>query len=192
MNFDSIYSLCHGGTRGELVVNPIDLPYEKRLLIANGTWRPEQPLKFVQHMGNRKTDFLLCGISVVNLISHRFQDLLLSNQFTGWTNFSVDIQLKDGAPLNGFHGLSITGRCGPIDNSKSERKTIPAKWPAVQAIPAWYGLYFDLSTWDGRDLFMPEGTGYIFITEAVKSALEEAKLSNLHFDKLTDVERLVL
>lgn len=192
MNFASTYSLLHKGLHGELVVNPVDFPVESELALAHGDLQPDKPIQFSYHMGKRLTDFLSCGFPVISLVSERFIDTLKAGGFSGWRTFPVTILGKDKQEISGYSGLAITGRCGPLDNSRSERRTLPAKWPAVRPVPAWYGLYFDLSTWDGSDLFMPEGTGFIFVTEPAKSALEKAKLTNLHFTRLTEVERLVL
>jgi len=43
-------------------------------------------------------------------------------------------------------------------------------------------------TWDGSDLFLPEGTGYKFVTEEIKTALEKAKIRNIWFERITEIE----
>jgi hypothetical protein len=53
------------------------------------------------------------------------------------------------------------------------------------------GLYFDLKTWDGSDIFVPESTGYTIVTEQVKIAIEKAKFKNIYFKRLTEFERMM-
>ena len=79
----------------------------------------------------------------------------------------------------------MLGRCGPIDNSRSEiiQKRLPGGW-----VPHWKGLYFDPATWDGSDIFQPEGTGYILVVESVKRALVRAKVKNLVFKRLDEID----
>ncbi len=191
-DFEKLYSLMHASLSGELVVNAVDFPVDMDLPLARGDFQPAKPVRFGYHMGRRRTDFLRCGLPVISLASDRFIDILKAGGFSGWRTFPVTILGKDKQEISGYSGLAITGRCGPLDNPRCERKTRPAKWPAVRAVPAWYGLYFDLSTWDGSDLFMPEGTGFIFVTEPAKSALEKAKITNKHLTRHTEDELLVL
>jgi hypothetical protein len=40
------------------------------------------------------------------------------------------------------------------------------------------GRYFDPETWDGSDIFSPEGTAHLIVTESAKLALEEARATN--------------
>jgi hypothetical protein len=47
------------------------------------------------------------------------------------------------------------------------------------------GMFFDESSWDGADCFVPEGTVYIFITGRVRSLLSSKKNVRLLSDVLT-------
>lgn len=56
--------------------------------------------------------------------------------------------------------------------------------------PYWRGLYFDPDTWDGSDIFMPGGrTGWVFVLDHVRDALEKAHVKNVAFQRLDEVER---
>lgn len=54
--------------------------------------------------------------------------------------------------------------------------------------PYWRGVRFDPSTWDGSDLFMPEDSTWILVTEEVKRAFDRAKVRNVLFQRVTEFE----
>jgi hypothetical protein len=122
------------------------------------------------------------------VIAHeRVVRLLEDGGFSGWKTYPVQLFGKDGAPISGYHGLSVHGRCGPIENDRSE--TVDRTFPA-RVSPVWRGLYFDPTTWDGSDVFMPAGkVGWIFAVEAVKRAFAKAKVKNVVFTRLDQFER---
>jgi len=142
-------------------------------------------------MGRRlPADLIWTDDATPLLLSARVVSLFRQHELTGWSTYEIDLFGKNGEPIPGYHGLSVTGRCGPIDNSMS--KKVPKQFPA-KVSTVWQGLYFDPSTWDGSSIFMPEGGwGYILITEAVKRALETAKVKNVAFTCLEEVERSML
>lgn len=61
--------------------------------------------------------------------------------------------------------------------------------PGGMAVPGWRGFYFDPASWDGHDLFVPEGTGQIFVVERAKEVMERAELSNIQLQRITEIER---
>ena len=76
---------------------------------------------------------------------------------------------KDGDRLQGYVGLSIRGRCGPIDDSLSER--VPKQYPGG-VFPVLKGMYFDPATWDGSDVFTVKGrASFICVLDSVRAAL---------------------
>lgn len=125
--------------------------------------------------------------SAVLLLSEKVLRILADRSFSGWTTYQVDLRDKSGAVVDGYVGLAITGRCGPIDESKS--LTILKQFPA-RVSPMRKGYYFAPSTWDGADVFIPStaGDGRIFVTAPVRDALVEAKVRNLKLISLEEVE----
>lgn len=86
--------------------------------------------------------------------------------------------------------LHPCGRCGPIENSRSGK--VDKIYPGV-AFPVWHGLYFDPATWGTAPTFLClRATGWIIVVEAVKRAFEKAKLKNVIFTPLDEVERMKL
>jgi hypothetical protein len=140
-------------------------------------------------MGRKKpSDFIWTTLAIPLLVSERVVTLLRDVGFTGWRTYDVELVDHDGTPIIGYHGFAIHGRCGPLDFSKSVET--PTVFPGG-IFPAWYGLYFEPDTWDGSDLFMPEGdVGWKFVVEDVKRAFEKAKIKNVEFTGLPRVERI--
>ena len=84
----------------------------------------------------------------------------------------------------------MNGRCGDIDHSLTPKKMLPPPVPGGESVPGRRGLLFERGSGDGSDLFCPsEGTA-IFVTRGVRDALIAAKLKNLHFERVTEVERI--
>jgi hypothetical protein len=89
----------------------------------------------------------------------------------------------------GYAGMAISGRCGPVDLSRSaiELREMPGGW-----FPYFRGHFFVPDTWDGSDLFMavPDQLGKLstarFISARGCQVLTRAKIRNLDFISLTE------
>lgn len=94
---------------------------------------------------------------------------------------------RKGEELPPYYGLAIAGRCGGIDASR--RVEVPKQYPGG-IFPVRKGLYFDSDSWDGSDIFMPEGrVRWTFVLGEVRSALETARVKNVRFTPLPEVEQ---
>lgn len=193
MNFDSFYVLQSEHKRGALIVAASTdmLPPAKISQLLRGETILSSPLQFHHHMGSRPTDILDTG-HVIPLISDRVFNILQDDGFSGWSTYPVEVFGKGGARLPGYHGLMVTGRCGPIDQSRSRIIVKPPPVPTGRHYQVRLGLYFDPASYDGSDLFLPEGTAFILVTERVKKALENAKCSNAALERITEIERSLL
>jgi Immunity protein family (Imm11) len=160
------------------------------LAIARAEHVPGEPIDFVRAEGHKPYDVIGTSYATLLLVSSRFRGVLRSHGFTGWTTFPVRIFLDDGDELDGYSGIAITGRCGPIDDNQSEKVTLPLPLPHGRARLGLRGLCFPPDTWDGSDLFTSEAGGaWIFVVERVKDALERAQLRNFEFERLSEIER---
>ena len=115
--------------------------------------------------------------------------VLEDNKLTGWKTYAIKVLDKKGQEIEGYHGLSITGRCGEIDHGKSEiieKKLVP-KGPVVKFRK---GLYIGLAEWDGTDFFLPEKTFWTIITKRAAEALMEKKRTNITLDNLSEIETM--
>ena len=59
-------------------------------------------------------------------------------------------------------------------------------------INIWLGYYFDENSWDGSDVFRPEGTRMTLVTERTKNLIEGCFATNFTFKPILEVERLEL
>lgn len=124
------------------------------------------------------------------IIADSVVNLLRMHGFTGWSLYPVSVRNKQGHPVSGYSGLAVTGRCGDIDFSRSVE--IPRIRPAG-IFPVLKGLLFEPASWDGSDFFMPSRrSGHVFVVEEVKKAFEKAKIRNVSFEPLDQVESSVL
>lgn len=190
MFHEGFYLLAHGAMPGELVVNLVGTPTSDDILLATGQLVPLVPVRFEYHMGKKLNDFLLSSSPVISIISDRFLEII--RPFSGWKTYPVDIVGRDGKSIGGFHGLAITGRSGPIDNSRSTEELVPPQYPAVRPVRMRVGLFFDESTWDGSDIVVPHQSGHIFVTNKLRSALVAAGLKNVELTQAAQIKRHIV
>lgn len=155
--------------------------------VFRGEHRLSAPIVFhpMKH-GGGSTPYDLMGTTFppLLLISDRVVSVLRG--FSGWTTYPVEVHGKKGERIPGYHGLAVTGRCGPIDYTQSTPRVCEPPAPQGRRSRQWFGLCFDPRTWDGSDVFVPEGTSIKVVVEAVKQALEKAKITNADFIPLTE------
>jgi hypothetical protein len=145
------------------------------------------PVVFKQEYGNKLQDILDTGWPSLYLISDKMKTILEDSDLTGWETFAVKVLDKKGQEIQGYHGLSITGRCGKIDYNKSEiieRQLVP-NGPLVKY---YKGLHVDLDKWDGKDFFIPEKYFGIMTTQRAAETLKKNKLTNIKFENLSEIE----
>lgn len=187
MEFDKLFNMRDDFEPGAFRVE-VERPFDA-FDVVRGAEEPPETLRFRRAMGKRVFDMIGTGNAALELLSPRALQVLRDGSFTGWRSFAVEITGKKGKRIEGYEGLVVTGRCGPIDWSKGKLIRKPPPVPQGQGYDAWVGMYFDPGSWDGSDLFLPEGTTYKILTERVKTALEEANITNMRFEPLTEFER---
>ncbi|GHU69179.1 hypothetical protein FACS189413_07610 [Bacteroidia bacterium] len=145
------------------------------------------PVIFKQAYGKRLDDIIRTGHAVLFLISDKMKAVLEENALTGWKTFAVKVLDKKGQEIQGYHGLSITGRCGKIDYSKSE--IIEKRLVPNAPLGKYYkGLHIGLDKWDGSDFFLPEKYFGTIITSRAAEVLKKNKLTNIRLENLTEIE----
>ena len=145
------------------------------------------PLVFKQFSGTKWTDILRPSSVSLYIVSHRFVELLERNNVIGWKPYAVKILDKQGNIIEGFSGLSILGKCGGVDYSKSEvyEKQL---FPNGTKNKYYKGLHIGLDIWDGSDIFIPENTLHIIVTEKVTQIIEQHKITNVSLQNLSEYE----
>jgi len=158
--------------------------------VFRGELIPDTPLNFNVQLGTRFADLLGTGYAGIYLVSERFAAALSQSQFTGWRILQAAILQPDNK-LNSSYGLlSVLGRCGVIDANKSRVVSLPSKSPTGQSLFR-FGYHFDYASWDGTDIFLPQGTRLTFLTDRVRVALEQANLDNVVLTNINEVKQLV-
>lgn len=145
------------------------------------------PVIFKQEYGKKLEDVLDTGWPSLFLISDKLKGVLEESTLTGWKTFVVKVLDKKGQEIQGYHGLSITGRCGKIDYSKSE--IIEKRLVPNAPLSKYYkGLHVGLDEWDGSDFFLPEKYFGIIITSRAAEVLKKNKLTNIRLENLAEIE----
>ena len=195
MNINEFYGFREKLSGVTLQAHPINLNYQDdengfddviRLLIGdyNGI---NFPITFKQAYGKRLDDVIRTGHAVLYLISDNMKSVLEDNNLTGWKTFAVKVLTKKGEEVPGYHGLSITGRCGAIDYSKSEiiKKQLVPNGPFGKF---YKGYHIGLDKWDGSDFFLPEKYFGTVVTSRAAEILKKSKLTNIRLENLSDIE----
>ncbi len=157
--------------------------------VALGKRQVTRPIGLRPMSGSLAADLMGTTWAVVNLMSDSLTRLLSSAAPEGWYPFPVELQLRGGEPLTGYHGLSITGRTGPIRQDLSVDAILPPV-PGGQAVPGMRGWCFDPQSWDGSDVFSPEGAAAFCVTEAVADVLLTSGLTGMRIERMSEIEEV--
>lgn len=159
--------------------------------LLTGDVRPDLPIRFKCVRKGLEPDILAAGSPTLLLTSARLSELLMRERFSGWTTYEVDISCKPSLTTK-YLGLTVTGRSGPIDDASSEAMILPPADPTRRPLRRWRGLFFDPRTWDGSDVFLADGSLWVFVTERVAEAVRSANLSNVELRTASEIERAAL
>jgi len=181
-NFFSFDSKLSSST---MQVSTNDLTINCSNLIKGDYQNINFPITFIQEYGYKLRDVLDTGWAGFHLISENMRFILEENKLTGWKVFPIKIYDKKGNEIVGYHGFSVTGRCGPVsfDNSKIIEKRLIPEGPLCKY---YKGIFVD--NWDGTDFFTPDAKYHTFITENVVEIFRKRKLTNILIEKLADYE----
>jgi hypothetical protein len=173
---------------------PLDNKYWYSLLTGDAD--VSEPVVMRRMDGSRTGDFLSSEVIFPKLVSDRIVALFQGECFTGWTTYDVRLFGKTDE-IRGYKGLSVLGRCGPIDKTKARLEWVEPN-PELMALPISLtgrpvkpvqeriGMYFDPDTWDGSDFFIPQDTGWILVTARVANALNRIRATNVSLTPLTE------
>lgn len=103
-------------------------------------------------------------------ISDKLRLLLIENKITGWRCYPLNIY----GITNKYFGFQITSRCGEVLHPKE--------------IGFYSGVKFDIKSWDGSDIFSPQGTVANFCTQKVRDLLTQNNLTNISIINLNQVQ----
>jgi len=161
---------------------------EQAWKLFRGKFKPEHPLRLSAYQGGQATDFLWTAFPPLVCISSRVVELLTEHRITGWATYPVEVYGREGEPLPGYHGFSVTGPECKRDRSRSQIIEKPPPSPRGQSYQVYKGLYFDESQWDGSDIFLVRPFGGIVVTEKVYKLFKRNRVSNVRLIPLPKVE----
>jgi uncharacterized protein DUF1629 len=187
---DTIYQMHNAFLHGALHVQSAS-EIDDTALIRGEITRTE-PVVFKRYMGGKPRDLIGTTYGSLFLVSDRILEVLESNGFKGWKTYPVLVYGKQRELIAGCHGFQVIGRCGPLTLEHSTKVWKEPYVPEGEGHYSWRGLYFDPGTWDGNDLFIPEVGTDVLVVEPVKEALERAKVRNIEFTRLAEVETPIL
>jgi hypothetical protein len=183
LNFHTLHAIDEAFTRGAFRGRLESSAYRAEDLLV-GRAKPTTSVSFRQDSGKRPLDLIGTTSGATRLASDSFVSALKACGASGWTTFPVKLIARSGLEISGYHGLTVTGRAGPLDGTGTRIVKIPPRTPGGVETYEERGWSFEQSSWDGSDIFVPEGTIAICVVERVKSALEAAKLSNACYTSL--------
>jgi hypothetical protein len=161
-----------------------ELTFDQEDALVTGRWVPSEPLVFRRNSDARQPDDLVFGGSPsVYLVSARFVRALRDGEATGWSTYPIRLLDEDGTPIGDHAGLVVTGSSGPVDPALS---TAPRDRPRIRI-----GKRFREGTWDGSDVFLPQGGGGLFVTARGRHALEQGGVRGVMFEPLAEAEWVV-
>ena len=185
MESKDFFSLSSKLSSSTVQAHPIDLKIDHSKLIKGDYTGVNFPVIFKQKYGNELDDILDTGVVGLFLISDRMKTVLEENNLTGWKTFPIKLYDKNGNEIIGYHGLSITGRCGSASFEKSEiiEKQLVPTGPVCK-----YYKGISIDNWDGMDFFSPDKKYRAFITKRTADILKKSKLTNVRLENLADQE----
>jgi len=191
MEYDQIYTFGNKLIRGAyhcIQINKEALIDDIQLL--KGELKIDEPIEYGYLIGKNIYDMVGTGCSV-QLLSYKITNILREHQITGWKTYPAILYDKKGNEVKEYSIFSITGRCGPVDWSKSEAFIKDPFVPGGSAANMLRGLYPDLDTWDGSDVFMTRGDSvWTFVTKKVRDLLVKNEATNILMEKITEKEML--
>jgi hypothetical protein len=147
-----------------------------------------EALTLKRDSGSQLRDLMGETFGVLRLVSERFVSLAREASLTGWCVYPVRLLDYAGAELGGYHGLAVTGRCGPIDRSHSQLIARVSRDRTKKPLYAEIGLFFEMESWDGSDLFIPAGTSIVCLTERAANVVSEGQLTNVQLIPLAEYQ----
>ena len=183
MTHADFYAISEKHTRGAMTLLPqMNADFYK---VFRSEFIPEYVVDCMPCLGSKIFDFLNSGYAGLFLVSKRIIQLLETNSITGWSSIPVKIK---GYESYDYYLFMVTGRCSSINYEDSEPFMKQPFTPTGKPIDAKRGLYFDLGSWDGSDIFTPEDSMFTFVTEKVAKLLSEKKTTNILLKNITKFE----
>jgi len=143
--------------------------------LFRGEFTPKKPITIKIDRGGRAADFIWGGRVSVKIVSDKVVNILRENKIKKFTTYPVNVMLKNGEKLEGFHGLSVLGRAGPIDLVRSRAEVTFSDNGSAFPL-SLNGLFFHPENWDGSDIFTLDKTCDMLITRRLLNLFKKNKV----------------
>jgi hypothetical protein len=188
IDWDQIWTLREASQPRAMCARPVEMTVEPLELLMGAA--ADSVTRFETAYGSTAYDLVGCTFVELMLVSQAFCDAMEERRVTGWQTYPVELTGRHGERLTGYQGLAVTGRSGAIERSKSQEIIKPPRNLAGKAKRWRRGLFFAPESWDGSDIFIPEGSAWVLVTDRVKDAITDAGLTNIEFQRVTEIELL--
>ena len=191
MEFEKTFHIANPGSK-QAFQGIMEGARDLRLKYMRAETRPGQAVEVCWSQGTAEPGKIVwAGVTTPLIVHAAVLKVFEQISATGWTAFPVTMRNKGSEEISDFFGLAIDGRCGALDLEKSDiiLREYPGGW-----CPFFRGRYYDPESWDGSDIFMEspdsrgKSTAVMLCTLKVKKALSKAKVSNMRYTRLTDLE----
>ncbi len=143
-----------------------------RLGLSYGKWAPVEGRRHGDLLGTEEVD--------IHFLSERM--LAAMAPLTGWKRGATAAVRDANGQLSRYRGLIVTGRAGAPRVSRASVEFVDGGLASVK------GLEVDPGTWDGCDVFRPDGTDFVVVSDRAAALLRDMNLVNVH---LEDIEKLM-
>lgn len=154
--------------------------------LARGKSQPSHPVQFRRHSGAALADFIWTAAPPLLCVSERVPAILREHDVKGWGTYDVTITDRNNQPVPGYCGFAVHSFAGNLDFSSSQIVTVPPRIPTGKAIEHYIGFTFDLTRWDGSDIFYVDG--FMIVTDKVKTIFKRNHVTNVRLIPIFDVE----
>jgi hypothetical protein len=151
---------------------------------------PPAALKLRPAMGARFVDVLWTTFPPIRVISGRLLDLLSANELSGVGIYDVEVKDREGRIQSDYFGLAIRGRAGEQDLRRVQLIQKSAITKGGAPYTNLKGVYFENDVWDGSDFTLMGSSLMVIVSERVVETFARAKVRNVRFTPLPDVEIL--
>ena len=158
------------------------------LVLFRGSSDALPPLGLFAATGGRPADVMWSRYPPIFVVSDRVIDLLAGNGLTGWSTYAVEVRDKKGELVPGYRGFAVTGRAGDHDLHRVFVVQKPVWKGSDRLREVLRGIYLEDDSWDSSDFSLMGETSNIIVTEQVVRAFKKAKIRNVQFTRLPEVE----
>lgn len=123
----------------------------------------------------------------IKCVSEHFIEALEKHNISGWKVYDVKVRDKKEKQIEGYYGLSITGRIKHFDTETAyiDQKSLI---PFGKKLKIQKGLQLNLSQWDRTDIFAMEDKSYIFINSKAAEVFQKYRFTNVKLGEISEID----